>query len=167
MSIQDWGAIGEILGGIAVVISLVYLAVQLRMNTKILKANAAWDSEIAFSNANLAIARDPLFALLMNKASRVDLKPEDFTETETAQLYFIVRAALQIAQAQWWLWRSGNLPDELWDYRRRWARLFVDAPVLNPIWQAELEQHIFSEDFVQDILTAEHHGELSVSPLQS
>lgn len=34
MSIQDWGAIGEIVGGIAVVASLIYLAVQIRQNTE-------------------------------------------------------------------------------------------------------------------------------------
>ncbi len=34
MSIQEWGAIGEIVGGIAVVASLVYLAVQIRQNTR-------------------------------------------------------------------------------------------------------------------------------------
>ncbi len=167
MSIQDWGAVGEIVGGIAVVISLVYVALQLRTNTKTLKANAAWDSEVTYANANLDVARDPDYALLFNRASRAESKPEEFTDTEAAQLYFGVRSALQIAQAQWWLWRSGILPNELWDYRRRWARLFVEAPVLNPIWQAELEQHIFSEQFVQDILTAERHGELSVSPRQS
>ncbi len=167
MSIQDWGAIGEIVGGIAVVISLVYLAAQLRMNTNTLKANAAWDSEMAFANSNLEVALDAQFALLFTKASGADAKPEDFTETETARLYFGVRCALQIAQAQWWLWRSGNLPDELWAYRRRWARLFIEAPVLNTIWESELEQHIFDERFVQDILTAERRGELSVSPRKS
>ena len=34
MTIQDWGAIGEIVGGIAVVASLVYLAAQIRQNTQ-------------------------------------------------------------------------------------------------------------------------------------
>ena len=164
MSIQDWGAVGEIVGGIAVVISLVYLAVQLRMNTNTLRANAAWDSEIAFANANLDIALHPQFALLFTKASGASAKPEDLTDAESAQLYFAVRCALQIAQAQWWLWRSGNLPDELWAYRRRWARNFVEAPGLDPIWKSELEQHVFHEQFVQDILTSERHGELSVSP---
>ena len=33
MSIQDWGAIGEILGAIAVLVTLVYLAMQIRQNT--------------------------------------------------------------------------------------------------------------------------------------
>ena len=34
MSIQDWGAIGEIIGALAVVASLIYLAVQIRQNTR-------------------------------------------------------------------------------------------------------------------------------------
>ena len=34
MSIQDWGAIGEIVGALAVVGSLIYLAVQIRQNTR-------------------------------------------------------------------------------------------------------------------------------------
>ena len=35
MTIQDLGAIGDLLGGIAVVVTLIYLAVQIRQNTKI------------------------------------------------------------------------------------------------------------------------------------
>ena len=167
MNVQDWGAIGEVISAIAVVISLFYLAIQLRTNTRTLRANAAWDSEVTYGNHNVGIARDPAYALLLNRASAAHARPEDFTESETAQLYFGVRSALQLAQAQWWLWRNGNLPNELWEYRRRWARLFVEAPVLKPIWEAEREQNIFAEEFVQDILSAEHRGELSVSPREA
>ena len=164
MEIQDWGAIGEVVGAVAVVISLFYLATQLRTNTRTLRASAAWDSELAYGTHNLDIARDPAFALLVKRASSVNARPEDFTETEMAQLYYAVRSALQITQAQWWLWRNGNLPTELWAYRRNWARIFVEAPVVKPIWQAEREQHIFAEEFVQDVLATEQRGELSASP---
>ena len=34
MTIQDWGALGDMIGGIAVVASLVYLAIQIRQNTQ-------------------------------------------------------------------------------------------------------------------------------------
>ncbi len=34
MTIEEWGAIGEIVGALAVVASLVYLAVQIRQNTR-------------------------------------------------------------------------------------------------------------------------------------
>lgn len=34
MSLQDWGAIGELLGAFAVVLTLIYLAKQIRLNTR-------------------------------------------------------------------------------------------------------------------------------------
>ena len=160
---QLLGNYGEFFGAIAVVVSLVYLALQLRLNTKAIKANASWDSEVIYGNANLELSRDPEVALLVSRANNISASASDFNETEMAQLYFSVRSALQFAQAQWWLWRSGNLPDELWEYRSRWARNFVESPVMNAIWQAELEQHIFSAQFVNEILNTEQQGELAIS----
>jgi hypothetical protein len=154
----------EIVSAVAVVISLVYLAIQLRMNTKALKANAAWDLEVVYGNANVDTARDPIFAALFARANDAHANIADFTEAETAQLYFAVRSALQFAQAQWWLWKNGSLPDELWAYRSRWARNFIEAPVIKTIWQAELQQHVFAEQFTADILSVEQEGELSLAP---
>ncbi len=34
MTIQDWGAIGELVGGVAVIVTLIYLALQVRQNTR-------------------------------------------------------------------------------------------------------------------------------------
>jgi hypothetical protein len=39
MTIQDWGAIGELVAAVAVVISLAYLAVQIRQNTRQVEDN--------------------------------------------------------------------------------------------------------------------------------
>ena len=109
--------------------------------------NLMWDSEIVYGNANLEIALDPDFALLFSRASSASADIADFNEAEQAKLYIAVRAALQFAQAQWWLWQSGSLPNELWEIRSRWAKNFIESPVINSIWQAELKQHIFSERF--------------------
>lgn len=40
MDVQDWGAIGEIIGGVGVVVSLIYLALQVRQNTLATRHNA-------------------------------------------------------------------------------------------------------------------------------
>jgi hypothetical protein len=40
MTIQDLGSIGELVGGIAVVVSLIYLGIQIRHNTRGLEQNA-------------------------------------------------------------------------------------------------------------------------------
>jgi len=34
MTIQDWGAIGELVGGVAVIVTLIYLALQVRQTTR-------------------------------------------------------------------------------------------------------------------------------------
>ena len=34
MSIQEWGSIGEVIGGVAVIITLIYLARQIKAQTK-------------------------------------------------------------------------------------------------------------------------------------
>jgi len=166
MTISELGSIGELISAVAVVVSLVYLAIQLRQNTKVVRVNAAWDSEVTYGSANLENSRNPAYALLLNGAMNPTASMSDFSETEQAQLYFFVRGALQYAQAQWWLWRDGSLPDELWAFRSRWARNFVEAPVINEIWQADLKQHIFSARFVEDILGTEKQGELTMATTQ-
>ena len=40
MNIQDWGAIGELVGSIAIFATLVYLAVQTRLNRNALATSA-------------------------------------------------------------------------------------------------------------------------------
>lgn len=40
MTIQDWGSLGELIGAVATVATLAYLAVQIRINTRIAKTSA-------------------------------------------------------------------------------------------------------------------------------
>jgi hypothetical protein len=40
MSIQDWGAVGELVGAFAVIVSIIYLAHQIRGNTKIARSQS-------------------------------------------------------------------------------------------------------------------------------
>ena len=48
MTLEDWGNIGEVVGGVAVIFSLLYLAWQIRQNTKAVRATAV-DSSINYS----------------------------------------------------------------------------------------------------------------------
>ena len=58
MDLQDLGSIGEFLGAIAVVVSLVYLSAQIRQNTRSLRANAYKDFILSIASTREAIARD-------------------------------------------------------------------------------------------------------------
>jgi len=166
MNWEAVGAIGETIGALGVVVSLVYLAIQLRTNSQTLKANAAWDAEVLWGAANLRMGENGQVALLTQRATAADAKLEDFSEEERATIYFLVRATLQYAQAQWWLWREGNLPDEIWSMRRRWARNYINAPLVKAVWNDEIKQYILTEEFVRDVMSIEPDGEIYYSPTE-
>ena len=44
MNVQDWGAIGEVVGAIAVIVSILYLSIQVRANARTMKATASFDA---------------------------------------------------------------------------------------------------------------------------
>ncbi len=50
MSLQDWGAIGELLGGVAIIVSLIYVGLQIKHGNRETRANtlqATLDSEMS------------------------------------------------------------------------------------------------------------------------
>ncbi len=51
MSLQDWGAIGELLGGVAIIVSLLYVGLQIKHGNRETRAGtlqATLDSEMSF-----------------------------------------------------------------------------------------------------------------------
>ncbi len=86
LSIQDWGAIGEIVGALAVVASLIYLAVQIRQNTRQISLSlessklAAFEQNVESGNrAREVLIADPAVAGLFLKgvADYRNLPPVD------------------------------------------------------------------------------------------
>ena len=59
MTLQDLGNIGEFVGAIAVVVSLVYLAVQIRQNTRSVRASTYQDIVHMLQEIDLLLASDP------------------------------------------------------------------------------------------------------------
>jgi len=58
MSLDDLANLGEALGGIAVLVSLVYLALQIRQNTRTVRSTAFQQVVDSFSEISLAISQD-------------------------------------------------------------------------------------------------------------
>ncbi len=59
MSIQDWGAIGELVGAAAVIITLIYLAAQIRQNTRSLRNATSLSITQALGHINGRWAENP------------------------------------------------------------------------------------------------------------
>ena len=85
MTLQDLGSLGEFIGAIAVVISLVYLAAQIRQNTRALHSSSYAQSAEQLWLVNLAIAQDRDLARIWTEfVAGEPLTPEDTTRLEAS-----------------------------------------------------------------------------------
>lgn len=107
----DWNAVSAIsdtIGAVAVVISLLYVAVQLRQSTKAIVASSrqgVLDCEITLLGDYITHAIDPHLI-----GDDVKLSPED-----ERRLTWIVIKALRIREAAWHQYVLGTLDEDSWN----------------------------------------------------
>ncbi len=82
MTLQELGNLGELVGGIAVIVSLVYLAVQIRQNTQTVRASSYRGVIDGLNEAAALLARDPVLADVYQRGCQ---KIEDLGPTEEVQ----------------------------------------------------------------------------------
>ena len=93
MSLQDLGSIGELIAAIATVVTLVYLAIQIRHNSRALdrsnefaQAGSIHDITLLFNELNWRLASDGELADIHTRA----LAGEDLTPTESTRFVAFV-----------------------------------------------------------------------------
>lgn len=87
MSIQDWGALGELVGGLAFIATLIYLAAQIRQNTAMITAQAVQASVDATQRTLLFRVEHPELRALLRKARADETLSSDDFETLAAYLH--------------------------------------------------------------------------------
>jgi len=150
------GALGEIAGALAVVVSIVYLSIQIRSNTRAMKAGAGFDATHSWATINeqVVLYPDEIMPVFI-KAFDPDERMENFSELERVRLGAHFRALFQKLEGQYHLVKYGYLDPDIWETRRTWARGAIDLPVLRAWWDQERTESIFTEDFILIIESAE------------
>jgi hypothetical protein len=161
VTLETFANFAEVFGGLAVLVSLLYAILEIRRNTRAVRASSAWSSDVSLAELNEGIAHNAQLSELVTRAMEAETRPEDLSPAEFGQLFVLYRAVLQKYQAQWFLWTEGHLPDEMWQNRRRWARSFVALPVPARIWELETNQHQYAAGFVESINSMEADSNLS------
>ena len=162
MTLSELANLGEALGGVAVLISLIYLILEVRRSTKTAKSASAWNATVALAELCEGISHDRELSALVIRASDEASNPEDLTTEEFAQYFMFFRSVFFKYEAQYFLWKEGTLSDEMWQYRRSWAKSFVSLPVPARVWEIEKEHHQYSTGFFESIDSAVASSKLVV-----
>jgi hypothetical protein len=118
MNWEAAAAIGEILGALAVVATVAYLAVQVRQNTASV-STATYESVVSgFNLINLTIAEDEALATIFHRGL---YDPDSLSEIEGVRFAFVMRAAANEFQKLLRLKESGALSAIEWERMGREA----------------------------------------------
>ena len=124
MTITELGSIGEFIGSVAVLITLVYLAVQVRQTKNQIETNTnavLGSSEIDGNNTTLqhlvSLYSDEA---VMNIVLRGAADEDNLSATDYSRFNAFLDAAFQLHQITFLQWKKHLLSDEYWEFCTRW-----------------------------------------------
>ena len=137
MSLSDLASIGSLASSLAVLISLVYVAIQIRQTER----NQRTQMQQATSSRNLEAVKhwgEPAVASALLKARRGDA---DLTEMDLFQLTNQLRISLTSFQDAFILLNQSLIDDVQLDAMLRGIRQLLGLPVLRALWNMQLQAY--------------------------
>ncbi len=142
MSFEELGGIGEFIGALAVLASLVYLATEIRRNTKATRLATLQSTLSTVQQVFDAPARDAELTRII-RLGMVDRS--QLTEDESARLGFWLGSVLRQAENTFVQHRAGMLDDQSWAARAHQIRNFFSSPTVLKMWTSASKG--YHEDF--------------------
>jgi hypothetical protein len=142
MSIQDWATIGEILSSIAILITLVYLAIQTRQNTEAVRA----------STRQAIVAGDLELVSLGVAYPSIDqsmYKPV-LTDDEKTRLEWWLIGLCRSREYQWFQFRAGQLDRQAWESNLSALGRNLTFARTNAWWKS-VSDTFFDRGFVREV----------------
>ncbi len=146
MNIQDLGAIGELVSAIAVIASVLYLAVQIRHGLDGYRSAIAQQITTQFSNMQMEIAKDDKLLSAWSKA-QAD-RPLD--EQEALRAIYITSSFMIAFENMFYQYRAGMLDKDSY-YPRRVAMTAIMRTSLSRSWWQRFGRHQFPPEFVTEV----------------
>ncbi len=122
MDIMELGAIGELVGGLAVIGSLIFVGLQVRQNTASFDTARYETITTGFNDIDATVVNDPDLAHLFNQGLA---DPDSLNPQQEARVAFVLRMFHNQYYKIFRLHRTGVLPKGEWSiYARQCAQLF-------------------------------------------
>lgn len=146
ITLSQLANIGELVGGVAVVASLVYLAIQIRQNTRTVRGSTLHQNTDLWVSMFLRLAEPGAArAYVAGMTANPDIEPLHYT-----QFFFICRAMFLGYENQYYQMRQGVLDRETYAaYQRSIASQFLAFRGFRLWWQQS--RSVFSPAFVEHV----------------
>jgi hypothetical protein len=132
----------QIFAGIAVVVSLIYVGLQVKQNTQALRLNAQHEASSDFIQLQYVLAQN---GELMEIVMRSETEPESLNDLERRRAWVLVDSMFELVNTNFYQSQTRVLPDYQWNPIVRDFRQIVTLPIYQEVWSAR--KHAYSDEF--------------------
>ena len=153
LTIQDLGALGELVGGAAVIITLIYLAFQMRQNTLAIKVASYGAHAATLSRFLHNTAMDEGLSDIMLTCQRAKQYGDaSVDEKHWPRFSLAMRSVFVIHEDLYYQQEHGLIDHSYWDHRIQFlAQLIASSPVTGEWWQREKAAVVYVPGFIDAI----------------
>ncbi len=150
MTILELGAIGELTGGVAVLLTLIYLAMQIKQNTNVHASLIQQNFYEATQRLMLHAVESTEFNELFNRAWSTN---DSLSSGEQTQIWRHMKAIFMGYQGFFEQYKSGALPEKDWALIRIILRTFwlFDGKGKTEAWEQMSRGGFFNQDFLEEV----------------
>ncbi len=154
MTIQDWGAIGEMVGGLAVIVTLGYLAFQLRQNATLTRAMIRQNvAESVRSMTHAGIDSDSFSSVMYRVMAGGDL-----TDEERSRFLRWLVGSFRVYENAYRQYETGLYTDEDWESTVSAMMIFFrsrnnkdNRAQVADFWRQNVANGVYRPGFVEEI----------------
>ena len=167
MSLVEWGALGGLLGGIGIILSVVYLAAELAQNTRAIRVSSFQEVINSFAEVSFDLARDRTLVDLFIRGAR------DFTsldELERTQYSYLLLSYLRRAESLLFQTEIRVLEHDQWSGIRNSIRAVLAPPGTQACWNTMKDRfNPAFREFIGTLLmdASEANRRLAVAPVNA
>lgn len=146
ISIEELGNIGEFLAAIATLATLVYLAIQIRQNTKSVQSSSV-ESVMSHVQENIALIGSTKESADVFSRGIADFN--SLSESDRTQFSLMITAIFSGLDTMYWSYCNGNLDPVLWRRESNVLRMYLGSDGGRAVFDFNDDAGIFTEIFSQ------------------
>jgi hypothetical protein len=132
LTLESLGNVGELIGGFAVAVSLVYLAIQLRQSARTTRAEMLQQHSLSLQNALIALGSDSQASRVWNVGLR---NWDDLSEEEQGQFSAMLSGMFTGFESSFNQYRSGLMEKASWGSYQKRLRWYVARKGVRAWWK--------------------------------
>lgn len=143
MTLADANTIVQMIAGVAVIASLVFVALQVRMGVQMLRDAAIRNHTDKIQSVSRMISENPQLSELWARGSKTGLAA--LTDAERAQFVNFYTYVLRVWEELYLQYRSGLMDNALWAANMKILRDTHQMRGAQEVWV--VRRHLFTDDF--------------------